>query len=426
VPVQIVPIAAASRTVASVLMRRTAGSPSSTVARERASARPGRRSLVVAIALLGTFVAPVTSAGPAAADPIDEKRAEAARIADEIEENGQQISMLDEELLDAQGRITDLEAEIANAEVQMDGARADARRTQNDLEGRAAALYMAESSGANILPELQGSDLRESGARQMYLSAAASRDNEIIDDLKATRSKLAEQKRGFESAKQQAEAERARLDEAQAQLEALNSEQQQLLDATEGELADLITQEQERREREAADVARREQEQRDQENNADTGSEGADNAGDSGDNGGDSGDSGDGDAPFDVVAPNPRAQVAVDAALAQVGKPYSYATPGSWDIDDPDTFDCSGLTGWAWAQAGYYLPHQSRAQFASLPHISRDDLLPGDLVFYGSPIHHVGMYIGDGQYVNAPYTGAYVRISSIYRDEWAGAARVPG
>jgi cell wall-associated NlpC family hydrolase len=372
---------------------------------------------VVAVALLGSFAAPAFTSGPVGADPIDDKRAEAARLADEIEENGARISMLDEELLDAQQRITELDTRIADAEAQMDGALADARSTRHDLEGRAAALYMAEGSGATILPELQGDTFAEAGARHMYLSAAAARDNAIIDSLKATRSRLAEQKDALEDARQQIEAERARLDTARAELDTANARQQELLAETEGELADLIAEEQARREAEAAEAARREQEARDA---------AADDSGSGDSDGGDDSGGGGGDPPIDVVAPNPRAQVAVDAALAQIGKPYSYATPSSWDVEDPDTFDCSGLTGWAWAQAGYYLPHQSRAQFAALPHVSQDELLPGDLVFYGSPIHHVGMYIGNGEYVNAPYTGAYVRIGSIYRDDWAGGARVPG
>jgi cell wall-associated NlpC family hydrolase len=74
----------------------------------------------------------------------------------------------------------------------------------------------------------------------------------------------------------------------------------------------------------------------------------------------------------------------------------------------------------AWEQAGVGLPHSSRLQYQVTQHVAYDDLRPGDLVFYGygsdpSTIHHVGMFIGDGQMVEAPYTGAQVRISSIWR-----------
>ena len=105
--------------------------------------------------------------------------------------------------------------------------------------------------------------------------------------------------------------------------------------------------------------------------------------------------------------------------MAQIGKPYRYAAVG------PGSFDCSGLTMFAWAAAGVRLPHSSAAQYAGLPHVSQDQLAPGDLVFYGHPIHHVGIYIGNGQYVHAPQTGDVVKVASAFRSDWAGAAR-PG
>lgn len=118
-------------------------------------------------------------------------------------------------------------------------------------------------------------------------------------------------------------------------------------------------------------------------------------------------------------APNPRAQTAVDAALSQVGKPYSWGAAG------PDAYDCSGLTMWAWAQAGVALPHNSGAQYSATPRVERSDLAPGDLLFFGSPIHHVAMYIGNGQMVEAPYSGQVVRVVSIDRSDFVGAGR-PG
>ena len=118
-------------------------------------------------------------------------------------------------------------------------------------------------------------------------------------------------------------------------------------------------------------------------------------------------------------APNRQAQVAVDAALSQLGKPYSYGAAG------PDSYDCSGLTMWAWAQAGVSLPHNSGAQYAATTRVDRSDWEPGDLLFFGSPIHHVGMYIGNGQMVEAPYTGRSVRVVSASRSDYVGAGR-PG
>lgn len=98
------------------------------------------------------------------------------------------------------------------------------------------------------------------------------------------------------------------------------------------------------------------------------------------------------------------ANKAVEVAVAQLGKPYRWAGSG------PNSFDCSGLTSYAWAKAGVQLPRSSRAQYAGTTRISRSDLQPGDLVFYHSPISHVAMYIGDGQVVESPNSGNNVRI----------------
>jgi cell wall-associated NlpC family hydrolase len=120
------------------------------------------------------------------------------------------------------------------------------------------------------------------------------------------------------------------------------------------------------------------------------------------------------------------ARRAVAVALAQLGSPYE------WGAEGPDTFDCSGLTSFAYQAAGVTIPRVSRAQFAAYGRVrpvARTALVPGDLVFFatnpGDPgtIHHVGMYIGRGLMVEAPHTGAVVRTASIWRDDYAGAVR---
>jgi len=98
------------------------------------------------------------------------------------------------------------------------------------------------------------------------------------------------------------------------------------------------------------------------------------------------------------------AAVAVQAALSRVGDPYVWGAAG------PDAFDCSGLVMWAYAQAGVYLPHYSGAQYADTTHIPMSELQPGDLVFPADPGQHVAMYIGNGEIVQAPYTGADVQV----------------
>lgn len=114
-----------------------------------------------------------------------------------------------------------------------------------------------------------------------------------------------------------------------------------------------------------------------------------------------------------------RAAAAVQYAMAQVGDAYVYGAMGE------NAFDCSGLTMRAWAQAGVSLPHSSSAQFGSGPRIAASDLQPGDLVFYYSPISHVGMYIGNGLIVHAANPGTGVVVSGLYSMPYVGAVR-PG
>ena len=119
-------------------------------------------------------------------------------------------------------------------------------------------------------------------------------------------------------------------------------------------------------------------------------------------------------------APSEAAGVAVQAALEQVGDMY---LPGG---SGPDRFDCSGLTQYAYAAAGVSLPHSSRAQSNLGTPVARADLQPGDLVFFYSPVSHVGMYIGNGQMVHASVTGKPVAVTSVDKGGYVGARRVTG
>ena len=114
-----------------------------------------------------------------------------------------------------------------------------------------------------------------------------------------------------------------------------------------------------------------------------------------------------------------RAAAAVAYAMAQVGDAYVYGATGD------DAFDCSGLTMRAWGAAGVGLPHSSSAQFGSGARISASALQPGDLVFYYSPISHVGIYIGNGMIVHAANPGTGVNVAGLYSMPYVGAVR-PG
>jgi cell wall-associated NlpC family hydrolase len=112
-----------------------------------------------------------------------------------------------------------------------------------------------------------------------------------------------------------------------------------------------------------------------------------------------------------------RAGAAVAEAYNKLGSPYEWAAAG------PSRFDCSGLTMWAWARGGVSLPHSAAAQYDVIQHVAQSDAQPGDLVFFGSPIHHVGIYIGGGQMISAPHTGDVVKIQDAFRSDFVGAGR---
>ncbi|MCW2695559.1 MAG: putative Cell wall-associated hydrolase [Modestobacter sp.] len=118
-----------------------------------------------------------------------------------------------------------------------------------------------------------------------------------------------------------------------------------------------------------------------------------------------------------VPAASEAAQVAVDTALAQLGDPYVWAAGG------PNAFDCSGLTQYAYAAAGVRLPHSSAAQSRMGTAVPRSELQPGDLVFFRSPVSHVGMYIGGGRMVHAATFGVPVQVTSVDMAGYAGARR---
>jgi peptidoglycan DL-endopeptidase CwlO len=118
-------------------------------------------------------------------------------------------------------------------------------------------------------------------------------------------------------------------------------------------------------------------------------------------------------------APSSGAGAAVAEAKRQLGKPYKFGAVG------PDSFDCSGLTQWAWAKGGVSMNHYTGSQYDSFPQVPLDQLQPGDLVFFRADLGHMGMYVGGGQFIHAPQTGDVVKISLLAGRSIVGAVR-PG
>jgi peptidoglycan DL-endopeptidase CwlO len=129
----------------------------------------------------------------------------------------------------------------------------------------------------------------------------------------------------------------------------------------------------------------------------------------------------DGDRMDDLPVPaNGRAGIAIQAAMAQLGDPYV------WGAEGPNSFDCSGLMLYAWGKAGVSLSHSSKAQASEGRRVSKSQLMPGDLVFYYSPISHVALYIGNGMIVHARTYGKPVAVTSVDQSGYRFGVRLTG
>jgi len=386
------------------------------------------RGVVIA---LGMTLLPVVLPTTAAADPISDQKALVAKVTDQLEALESQADALADNYATAMAEKADLDAKVATAQQQVAAQQAAVDALRSQLSQVAVQAYMgAGTDGASPMFN-SSSDVTDQLARdqlsRVAMSAGAATTDEYDEAVKA----LKEQQAALDEAQAQAQ---AKAEQIQAD-EKANEEQQATYakaraDA-QAKLGDLIKQEEERRAREsfermqAAAAAAKAKAEADANAAAQAQQR---TAAPNGDGGGNS--SGVSKSVAAIAAPaasrapvpqaSSRAGTAVNAAMSQLGVPYVgyQASPGVG-------FDCSGLTSWAWGQAGVGLPHQSAAQYASLPHISPDQAQPGDLLFYHSPISHVAMYLGGGSQVHAPSTGDVVKVVGVNWGNVVGVAR-PG
>ena len=402
---------------------------------------PRRRwALLVAASLAAG--ASFLAADPVAADPIDNQRQRVQELTDELEQLEETSDILAEDYVTALDEQRRLEAEVAAAAQQVAEREAQVKALRGDLAEVAVQSFMG--AGTNGLGPVfnDSSAYTEDLQRDQLARVALSAGDATTDELDEAVADLNEQRGVLEDREDEAAAAAAEVEQAQQATEAKKTEYQQARSDAEAELGRLIQEEEERRARESYERMQREAEeaaaraaeaQRQAEADAqrqaeaasvavaappsdDGGSSNQDNGSDDGGGGGNGGGGnggGGGGASSASSAPNippasSRAETAVNAAMTQLGVPYQFAqsSPG-------EAFDCSGLTKWAWAQAGVSLPHQSRAQAASIPNVPPSAAQPGDLIFYYSPISHVGIYIGNGQLVHAPNSGDVVKIANV-------------
>ena len=394
---------------------RAAGTPRTATTRTAAA-------FIAAVALLTTGgLANVAHATPES--ELSSERARAEQLQAEIEANGNRVSILDEQYNQALAKIQQTTDQLNADQAQVDAKTRETERVRARLADRAAELYMDAGNPAP-LAAFDVTSTQQLGSRSAYGAAAADQDDQLMDDARVAIEELGLEQQSLAKARARAETERDALDATRREIADATAQQEELLAQANGKIKSLVDEIQAEKEREQEAAARASMERAAQEQaqqQAEARAAQQDSSSNSSSDNGASTDSGDNSPselpPEDLPPPSSHAQVAVDTAEAQLGDPYVYAAAG------PDSFDCSGLTMYAWAAAGVSLPHNADAQYQSLPHVPIDALEPGDLVFFGSPIHHVGMFVGNGTMIEAPYTGVNVRYHTIYRSDFAGAAR---
>jgi len=323
-----------------------------------------------------------------------------------------QLQVLSDQLEQARSRYDAASAQLAHIEHEqqvnrheLKVAKHNLKVSQRTIASRLLALYTGDQE-STLEVILGASSLDDLITRIDNAKSVSSADASILGQVKQFRTTIDRSavllKRANREQKQVV-AERAY---AKHQIESKIAEQQRLLSSIHSEIAKL----------EAADRARALQLKREAE--ARLATERAQvNAGNDGI--GITATSAENDT---VFAPPPTHSNVVGYALSQIGVPYVWggATPGVG-------FDCSGLVMWSYAQVGVSLPHSSYAMWGYGVPVSRDQLQPGDIVFFDG-LGHVGLYIGNDQFVEAPHTGTVVSISSLdsswYAATYVGARRI--
>ncbi len=410
--------------------------------------------LVFATAL--TFAVPGVFPEIARASVADTKR-EVERVVDELDRLHEQADILAEDWAEAEDNLRQLVIEVAAAEASVAAKQTELTSLRGDLSEVAVRSFTG--AGTDVLgPLFSNAELYSDGLRRdQFTRVALSVGTSTTDDLDEFIADLDAEQKNLEQRLAEVEVLKETIVQKRQQTEQLTAQVVERRAEAEARYQQAIQEEEERRA--AAAFAKLQAEFAAQEAAAAQAAQvSASNSGDENSSGGNSsgavatgsGNSSSGnstavapaatssgstqsapaaaEAPAPAPAPAPAnvpsvsglAGIAVQAALGQQGVPYVYATslPGV-------SFDCSGLTHYAWGQAGVYLPRNSRAQAASTPRVPPASAQPGDLIYYYSPISHVGIYIGGGQLVHAPNSGTVVKVSNVSWDKVAIVTR-PG
>jgi cell wall-associated NlpC family hydrolase len=348
------------------------------------------RLLVAAVLVLPAIVVSVVPSNAATtADDVANAEARVREIQDELADLNEQYNEAKFQLEQAEQHVAEAAAMKAAAEKQADTAR-------TRLSKRAVDAYTGMGSQFDAL--LSSNSMTEFSDTLEFLGSMSAADADLASQADVAAQQAAWAEQDYNDAVADAQALRDQISSQLEQAQAKLTEAQQLLTETQQARQDWLDQQ-------AAIAAAQEEAAREAAAAENTPVVPPSDP-----------------PPVDVPPASGLGGQVANAALSKIGAPYVFGAAG------PDTFDCSGLTMWAWGTVGVSIPHSAASQYSSLPRVPLSAIVPGDIIYYDSSSPHVAIYIGGGQIVHArhPGPGGEVQVSSLYGyDTPLGAVR-PG
>lgn len=376
--------------------------------RKGAASEGSRAGWTPTVALVAALaVGLLLVASPASADPIQSKRAQAQAIMAEVESLNVNLEQTIEAWNGANIELDKIRAQLASNSKHLVAARKSLVAAQGRIAERLRDLYVNGSGDSTLEVLLGASSLDDIVTRLDAISRVSTQDAEILQAVKRYRTEVETRRVSLREARES----QARIVKDQASkkayIESQIAEQNRMLSSVKDEIARIQAEERRRQAELAAQARARAAAQQAAAQAAaaqQTASPTYEPAID----------------PSTYNLPAAKYGGVVAIALQYLGIPYV------WGGSSPATgFDCSGFTMYVYAQVGVSLPHHAASQYQLGVAVPRDQLAPGDLVFF-SGLGHMGIYIGGGQFVHAPHTGDVVKISSI-SERWGnyvGARRI--